>query len=149
MKWVFIVAFVVPSVVCCLALAVYSGFSFQTIPTQVLELAADASQRPAPAGTLSVYTCMDAASESAASDGAGALPRASAPCKLMGWTHASIDEMAHRAAGLLWLLYLTVVTLTWMIVEATGPFDRSLARLLAKLAEQKRRWLRPPIDMGR
>ncbi len=45
--WAFRVLVVVPSVAFCLLLAVYSDFSFSTIPRELLQAVADATKYPA------------------------------------------------------------------------------------------------------
>ncbi|KVS70132.1 hypothetical protein [Burkholderia cepacia] len=126
-KWAFYIFFVCPSVSLCSALALYSNFSFQTIPREILEFAAQtANNPPAQPGSLSIQVCQDKIP-------ARALP-ASPICQSKGLEQRPIEALARDLSERLWLFYAIVVTVAGALAIGLGLFDRDRAALRRRLA---------------
>jgi hypothetical protein len=132
-RWAFYMLFVVPSVMLCAALAVYSQWSFSAIPREVLQYAADATKYPAaPDGFLSVQTCTDA--KPAVAPGALTPPTV---CKTHGMEQRSINGMAKEAGRFLWLAYVVAVFTACFGASMLGMFERSRRAFLASILSTK------------
>lgn len=131
--WVFRLLVVVPSVAFCLLLAVYSDFSFSTIPRELLQTIADGAKYPAaPAGYVTVRTCKD--TTSAVKD----LPPPQALCKTFGFEQKSIDASAREAGMNLALVYSIFVLLGWGWYLFSGSFNDSQRTFRASLQKIRR-----------
>ncbi|WP_249189042.1 hypothetical protein [Burkholderia cenocepacia] len=126
-KWAFYIFFVCPSVSLCAALALYSNFSFQTIPREVLEFAAQtANNPPAQPGSLSIQVCQDKVPNRA-------LP-ASPICQSKGIVQRPIAALARDLGERLWLAYAIVVSVPAALAIGLGLFGRDRASLRRRLA---------------
>lgn len=126
-KWAFYIFFAIPSVILCGALALYSNFSFQTIPREILEFAAQtANNPPAQPGSLSIQVCQDKTPNHA-------LP-ASPICQSKGFEQRPIAALARDLGERLWLFYAIVVTVAGVLAIGLGLFDRDRAALRRRLA---------------
>ncbi len=126
-KWAFYIFFVCPSVSLCTALALYSNFSFQTIPREILEFAAQtANNPPAQPGSLLIQVCKDKIPDHA-------LP-ASPICQTKGFEQRPIAALARDLGERLWLFYAIVVTVAGTLAIGLGLFDRDRAALRQRLA---------------
>ncbi|MBF3522653.1 hypothetical protein ISF78_24225 [Burkholderia pseudomallei] len=125
-KWAFYIFFVCPSVSLCSALVLYSNFSFQTIPREILEFAAQtANNPPAQPGSLSIQVCQDKIPDHA-------LP-ASPICQSKGFEQRPIAALARDLDERLWLFYAIVVTVAGALAIALGLFNRDLTALRRRL----------------
>lgn len=125
-KWAFYIFFVFPSLILCGALALYSNFSFQTIPREILEFAAQtANNPPAQPGSLSIQVCQDKIPDHA-------LP-ASPICQSKGFEQRPIAALARDLGERLWLFYAIVVTVAGALAIALGLFNRDLTALRRRL----------------
>jgi len=128
-KWAFYVFFAVPSVVLCLALAAYSGFSFSTIPRDFYQYAAELAKYPAAAdGYLTVEVCKDPTPTDSAS-----LPKPTPICKTHGLEQKPIESLAQDTARTLGAAYLLVVFLGAASASMLGLFGSSRRTLLASI----------------
>ncbi|WP_323122498.1 hypothetical protein [Burkholderia alba] len=126
-KWAFYIFFVFPSVILCGALALYSNFSFQTIPREVLEFAAQtANNPPAQPGSLSIQVCKDKIPDHA-------LP-ASPICQSKGFEQRPIAALARDLGERLWWAYAIVVSVPAALAIGLGVFGRDRAALRRQLA---------------
>ena len=126
-KWAFYILVVTPSVMLCGVLALYSNFSFQTIPREVLEFAAQtASYPPAPIGSISIRACKDKVPDHA-------LP-ASPVCQSKGFEQQPIAALARDLGERLWWAYTIVVSVPAALVIGLGLFGRDRAALRRRLA---------------
>ncbi|WP_249354831.1 hypothetical protein [Ralstonia sp. 3PA37C10] len=125
--WAFRMLIVVPSVAFCLLLAVYSDFSFSTIPQEVLQRIADTAKYPAaPDGYVTMRTCKD--SKPAVKDLA---PQVA--CKTFGFEQQSIAESALAAGQNLATMYCIFVLLGFGWVLTVGSFTSSRHAFRASL----------------
>lgn len=126
--WTFRMLVVVPSVAFCLLLAVYSDFSFSTIPHEVLQRVADSARYPAaPDGYVTVQTCKEIAP--VVKD---LLPPA-ALCKTFGFEQKSIDASALELGRNLATVYCIFVVLGFGWVLMVGSFTSSRRAFRASL----------------
>lgn len=129
--WAFRMLVVVPSVAFCLLLAVYSDFSFSTIPHEVLQRIADTARYPAaPDGYVTVRTCKD--SKPAVKDLAPPVA-----CKTFGFEQQSITDSAHAAGQNLATMYCIFVLLGFGWVLMVGSFTSSRHAFRASLQKSR------------
>lgn len=127
-SWAFRLLIVVPSVAFCLVLALYSDFSFTTIPRELLQYGADAAKYPAaPAGYMTVRTCKDTTSA------VKGLPPPQALCKTFAFEQKSIDASAHDAGVNLATMYCVFVLMGVGWVLMIGSFTNSRRTFRASL----------------
>lgn len=125
-KWAFYIFFSIPSVILCGALALYSNFSFQAIPHEVLEFAAQtASYPPAPIGSISIQVCKDIAPDQA-------LPL-SPICQSNAIEHRPIEALARDLGERLWWAYAIAVSVPAALAIGLGLFRRDRAALRRRL----------------
>lgn len=116
-KLAFYVFFVIPSMILGGVLALYSNFSFETIPREVLQFAAQtATNPPARPGSLSIEVCKDKVP-------AHALP-ASPICQSKSFEQRPIEALATELGNRLWWSYAIVVFLSLGLAMVLGPFRR-------------------------
>lgn len=138
--WAFRMLIVVPSVAFCLLLAVYSDFSFSTIPQEVLQRIADTAKYPAaPDGYVTMRTCKD--SKPAVKDLAPPVA-----CKTFGFEQQSIAESALAAGQNLATMYCIFVLLGFGWVLMVGSFTSSRHAFRASL--QKGRQAKGTVAAG-
>ncbi|WP_240674659.1 hypothetical protein [Burkholderia stabilis] len=126
-KWAFYIFFAIPSVILCGALALYSNFSFQTIPREILEFGAQtASYPPAPIGSISIQVCKDKAPDHA-------LPP-SPICQSNAIEHRPIEALVRDLGERLWWAYTIAVSVPAVLVIVLGLFGRDRAALRRRLA---------------
>ncbi|WP_321891019.1 MULTISPECIES: hypothetical protein [Burkholderia cepacia complex] len=126
-EWAFYIFFVCPSVSLCSALVLYSNFSFQTIPREILEFAAQTAKTPpAQPGSLSIQVCQDKIPNHA-------LP-ASPICQSKGFEQRPIAALARDLGERLWVFYAIVVAVAGALAIGLGLFGRDLAELRRRLA---------------
>ncbi|MBF5008581.1 hypothetical protein [Burkholderia pseudomultivorans] len=114
-KWAFYVFFVIPSVIVGGVLALYSNFSFQTIPREVLQFAAQtAANPPAQQGSLWIQVCKDKVPDHA-------LPP-SPICKSKRLEQRPIEALAREVGERLLWAYAVVVALAAGLAIVFGPF---------------------------
>ncbi|MEW6346273.1 MAG: hypothetical protein RXR20_01055 [Paraburkholderia sp.] len=131
-KWAFCVLFVIPGVMLCGVLALYSHFSFATIPRDIYGAVANAQHRPAaPAGFLNVEQCEDPKT------GEGAKPQSRVLCKTWGVAQRSIDSLAKDTEEKLWEFYLFAVFMGCGLVMVFGAFESSRNRFRAQTRETR------------
>lgn len=132
-KWAFYVLFAWPSVALCAALALYSGFSFSTIPRELYQYAADATKQPAaPDGYLTVQTCKDPKP-----DTSSVKIEAPVMCKNLGFVQEPIDALAKEAGRYLWLAYAVVVFIGAFLASMFGLFESSRRAFKASIISVK------------
>ncbi|MGC8213210.1 hypothetical protein [Ralstonia pseudosolanacearum] len=125
--WAFRMLVVVPSVAFCLLLAVYSDFSFSTIPHEVLQRVADTAKYPAaPDGYVTVRTCKDTR---VATKDLSPPPA----CKAFGFEQQSIADSALAAGQNLATMYCIFVLLGFGWVLMVGSFTSSRRAFRASL----------------
>lgn len=126
-KWAFYIFFVFPSVILCGALALHSNFSFQTIPREILEFAAQTASYPrAPMGSVSIQVCKDVAPDHA-------LPPTPI-CQSNAIEPRPIEALARDLGERLWVFYAIVVTVAGALAIGLGLFGRDRAALRRRLA---------------
>jgi hypothetical protein len=131
LRWAFLVLFAAPSVIFCAALAIYSDFSFASIPQEVLQFAADTTKYPAARdGYLSVQACLDDPTPLPAS---GTRPLRPTPCQRFGIKQESITSMAKQASGYLWNGYVVAVSFAVFLFGFSGLFANSRRAFLASI----------------
>lgn len=114
-KWAFYVFFVIPSVIGGSVLVLYSNFSFQTIPREILQFAAKtAANPPAQHGSLWIEVCKDKVPDRA-------LP-ASPICKSKDLEQRPIEVLAREVGERLSWAYAVVVILAGGLAMVFGPF---------------------------
>ncbi|TDA45610.1 hypothetical protein EVG18_20680 [Burkholderia pyrrocinia] len=126
-KWAFYIFFAIPSVILCGALALYSNFSFQTIPREILEFGAQtASYPPAPIGSIAIKVCKDNAP--------GRARPPSPICQSNAIEHRPIEALARDLGERLSWAYAIVVMLSAGLAIGLGLFGRDRAALRRRLA---------------
>ncbi|AIO71826.1 hypothetical protein KTE49_13780 [Burkholderia multivorans] len=125
-KWAFYVFFVLPSVIIGGVLALYSNFSFGTIPREVLQFAAQTATNPAaPPGSLSIQVCKDKIPDHAL--------RTSPICQSKGFEQRPIVALAREVGERLSWAYATVVIFSAGLAVGLGFFGRDRAALRRRL----------------
>lgn len=116
-KLAFYIFFAIPSMILGGVLALYSNFSFETIPREVLQFAArTATNPPAQPGSLTIEVCKDKVPDHAL--------RASPICETKGFEQQPIDALATELGNRLWWSYAVVVSLLAGLAMVFGPFRR-------------------------
>ncbi|MBN3780510.1 hypothetical protein G3O06_23635 [Burkholderia sp. Ac-20345] len=137
LRWVAIVLFVLPSVTFCFGLAVYSDWSFASIPREILQFAAETAKHPAAAdGYVWIDQCVDQPDVPH-----GPMPQVSprAVCNMFAVQQRSIDAVARDDGRLLSGMYALCV-FTWTCVLAVfGVFASSRRTFLASIQTQPAR----------
>ncbi|CAE6842162.1 hypothetical protein [Paraburkholderia aspalathi] len=144
-KWAFYTLFAAPSVMLCAALALYSGFSFSTIPREFYQYAADIAKYPAAQdGYLTVQTCNDLqANQLASAKESGATLPPAAICKTFGFSERPIEKLTLEASKYLWFGYVIAVFITAFLASMLGLFESSRRAFLASAGGTRPRSAKP------
>lgn len=125
-KWAFYTLFAVPSVLLCVALALYSGFSFSPIPREFYQYVSDVAKYPtAQDGYVTVQTCKDPDVRKLAS---GEKTEAALPpiiCKTLGFSEQPIEKLTSEASKYLWGGYGIAVFVAAFFASMLGIFESS------------------------
>ncbi|WP_321874480.1 hypothetical protein [Burkholderia ubonensis] len=141
LRWVFVVLFVMPSVTFCFVLALYSDWSFSSIPREVLQFAADTAKYPvASDGFVSVQTCtawkaIDGTPITASA--ATGVPPVPAICKTHGVEQRPIDALASDIGRNLWFGYAVAVVFWFGLFVVFGVMSSSRRAFLASIARSE------------
>ncbi|RQU83890.1 hypothetical protein [Burkholderia cenocepacia] len=139
LRWAFIFLFVMPSVTFCFLLAMYSDWSFSTVPREVIQFAADTAKYPAASdGFVSVQSCtawkaFDGTPISASA--ATGVPPVPAICKTFGVEQRAIDGLARDIGRNLWFGYAVAVVFWFGIFVMFGVVARSRRAFLASISK--------------
>lgn len=133
-EWVFRLLFVGPAVWLCLALALSSHFSFESLANDTLEVIASMERSPAPPadGFIMMGKCKDAVPSAPRE-----LQKASVLCKTPGWEQMPIKKAASTVSHELWVFYAVGALLTFAFSLIMGWFHKSRAAFLGALHDNR------------
>lgn len=130
-RWALLVLFIVPSVLFCTVLAIYSNWSFASVPREILQYAADTAKYPAaPNGYLTAQACADTRLDTI--DTTARTPLVSG-CNHFVLKQVSIEESAQRTGGMIWAWYILAVLAGAIYVNWTGLLTKRRGAFLASI----------------